>query len=70
MSTPRGTSTTIAQDPRSDTAHDEQSSVQRSETKSAFKTTEFVVYLVTVVAVLIASDAVDDTPRARRPVLG
>ena len=32
-----------------------------SETKSAFKTTEFIVYIVSVVGVLIASAVVDAT---------
>ena len=35
--------------------------VRTDETKAAFKTTEFIVYLVAVVGVLLASNLVGDT---------
>lgn len=40
-----------------------------TETKPAFKTTEFVVYLVTVVGVLIASSLVGETAGRGDPFL-
>jgi hypothetical protein len=47
----------------------ERPSERGTETKSAFKTTEFVIYLVAVAGVLIASNLVDEAPGRADPFL-
>jgi len=47
----------------------EHTSERGAETKSAFKTTEFVIYLVAVAGVLIASNMVEDTTGRGDPFL-
>lgn len=47
---------------RAGAAHDRAPSARWSETKSAFKTTEFYIWLVVSLAILIASAVVDKGP--------
>lgn len=57
VNTPSNTSTAPAPVNRTQVRDDERG----GETKSAFKTTEFMIYVVSVVGVLIASNLVDDS---------
>lgn len=42
-------------------AHNQEPAARSTETKASFKTTELIVYVVAVVAVLVASLVVDDS---------
>jgi hypothetical protein len=57
--TPHNTGTAAKPTPANPTL--EHRSERGAETKSAFKTTEFAIYLVAVAGVLIASNLVEDT---------
>jgi hypothetical protein len=56
-------------DSASSSSRSERLSERRTETKSAFKTTEFVIYLVAVAGVLIASNLVGEAPGRGDPFL-
>lgn len=62
VNTPHGAITPGDSASVSSSSSSEQPPERRTETKSAFKTTEFVIYLVAVVGVLIASNLVDEAP--------
>lgn len=61
VNTPSNTSTAPAPVDRTQVRDDERGTERGTQTKSAFKTTEFMVYLFSVVAVLVASNLVDDS---------